>query len=206
MKVMLVVDHPYGVDAWDNTPHRRSFTAALAHAAQLGLEEAGHDIDLIDLHGDGFNPVMSAEELSTWRAAAPSPDPLTADYQRRLLEADYLVLAFPIWWEAMPAPTKGFIDKVVAKGIAYHPNQGIPPMTNQTKLRGVSVITVMSTPGLAYRLIFGNPITKILFRGTFSKIGVKHLTWLNHPGSDRQTDQTRRQALTDIQRKFAALN
>jgi hypothetical protein len=39
---------------------------------------------------------MSAEELVTWRAGAPSPDPLTADYQRRLLAADYLVLAFPI--------------------------------------------------------------------------------------------------------------
>ena len=206
MQVMLVVDHPYGVGAWDNTPHHRSFTAALAHAAQLGLQEAGHDIDVVDLHGDGFDPVMSAEQLAAWRAGAPSPDPLTADYQRRLLEADYLVLAFPIWWEAMPAPTKGFIDKVVAKGIAYRPHQGWPPMTNQTKLRGVTIITVMGTPGLAYRILFSDAITKILFRGTFGKIGVKNLRWFNHPRPDRRTDQARRRALADIQKKFAALN
>jgi putative NADPH-quinone reductase len=105
----------------------------------------------------------------------------------------------------MPAPMKGFIDKVLAKGIAYRPNKGLPPMLNQTKLRGVSVITVMATPGLAYRLVFGNPITKILFRGTFTKIGVKNLKWFNHPGSDHQTDQARRQALTTIQQRFAKL-
>ena len=205
MRVMLVLDHPYGLDAWDNTPHRRSFTVALAHAAILGLEQAGHDVDVADLHGDGFNPVMSAEELAAWRAGVASPDPLAADYQRRLLLADHLVLAFPIWWEAMPAPMKGFIDKVVAKGIAYRPHQGWPPMIHQTKLRGVSVITVMSTPGLAYRLIFGGPITKILFRGTFGKIGVRNLTWLNHPRPDRQTDGARQRALAAIQRRFATL-
>ena len=124
MKVLVVVDHPYGAEAWDNTPHRRSFTAALAHAAVEGLREAGHEIDLVDLHADGFNPVMSATDLTAWRMGTPSPDPLTADYQRRLLDADHLVLAFPIWWEAMPATSKGFIDKVVAKGVAYKPGTG----------------------------------------------------------------------------------
>ena len=80
-----------------------------------------------------------------------------------------------------------------------------PPTAHQTKLRGVSVLTVMATPGLAYRLLFGNVITKILFRGTFGKMGVKHLTWLNHPDIDHQSDQKRRQALVTVQRKFAAL-
>ena len=40
-----------------------------------------------------------------------------ADYQERLLKADEIVFIFPIWWEAMPAMTKGFFDKVIAKGI-----------------------------------------------------------------------------------------
>jgi len=206
MKVMLVIDHPYGAKAWDNTPHRRSFTVALAHAAQIGLAAAGHDVDLVDLHADGFNPVMSADELTAWRLGAPSPDPLAADYQRRLLAADYLVLAFPIWWEAMPAATKGFIDKVVTKGVAYREGSGLRPMTNATKLRGVTLITVMSTPALLYRALFASAISKILLRGTFRKIGVGNLTWLSHASVDTKPLPARQTMLNAVEARFARLN
>ena len=229
MRVMVVVDHPYGAGAWDNTPHHRSFTAALAHAACQGLEAAGHDVDLVDLHADGFNPVMSAGELAAWRQGVASPDPLAADYQRRLLDADHLVLAFPIWWESTPAATKGFIDKAVAKGIAYTeagqaagrpagsaettglddgkraPGNGLRPMVNATKLTGVTLITVMSTPMWLYRAVFSTAITKILLRGTFRKIGVPNLTWLGHSGVDKKTPAERQRLLDSVQRRFASL-
>lgn len=42
------------------------------------------------------------------------------------------------------------------------------------KLRGVTVITTMTTPSWAYRLIFGNAVPMALLRGTFWKIGVKN--------------------------------
>jgi putative NADPH-quinone reductase len=205
MRVMMVIDHPYGADAWQNTPHRRSFTVALAHAACLGLMDAGHEVDLVDLHADGFDPVMSADDLAAWRQGVASPDPLAADYQRRLLAAEHLVLAFPIWWEAMPAATKGFIDKVVTKGVVMRPGKGPHEITNATKLRGVTLITVMSTPALLYRLILGNVITKILFRGTFGKIGVRHLTWLRHAGAEHKTAAARQKMLDDVRKHFAAL-
>jgi len=202
---MVVVDHPYGADAWDNTPHHRSFTAALAHAAYQGLKTAGHEIDLVDLHADGFNPVMSADELMAWRKGVVSPDPLAADYQERLLAADHLVLAFPIWWEATPAATKGFIDKVVAKGVAYRPGTGLRPMLNTTKLTGVTLLTVMSTPTLLYRVVFGTAVTKILLRGTFQKIGVPNLTWLGHSGVEKKTPAERQRMLGAVEHRFARL-
>lgn len=34
-----------------------------------------------------------------------------ADYQRRLLAAGHLAFVFPVWWEAMPAASKGFLDR-----------------------------------------------------------------------------------------------
>ncbi|MCF7522826.1 hypothetical protein L3X07_04570 [Levilactobacillus brevis] len=40
-------------------------------------------MDLIDLHADGFDPVMSAAELQLWRQGQPVNDQV-ADYQRRL--------------------------------------------------------------------------------------------------------------------------
>ena len=109
MRMLLVLDHPYTIASAEDVPHRRSFTAALAAAAMRGAEQAGHEVDLADLAADGFNPAMTREDLLGWRRGA-AVDPLTLDYQRRLLEADHLVFAFPIWWEAMPATTKGFLD------------------------------------------------------------------------------------------------
>lgn len=54
------------------------------------------------------------------------------------------------------------------------------------KLKGVTALTVMSTPGRAYRWWFGDPVTKNLFKGTFGKIGVTHLRYFQelvfHPG------------------------
>ncbi len=205
MQVMLVLDHPYGAAAWQDVPHQRSLTSALAHAARNGLERAGHEVDLVDLHADSFDPVMSAEDLVAWRAGTVV-DRQVADYQRRLMAADHLVFAFPVWWESMPALTKGFFDKVLGKGIVYRQSsKGLRPMAHRTRLTGVTLVTVMSTPTPVYRTVFGNPMTKIVFRGTFRKIGVRNLTWLNHGGLDRKTAQHRRRAVERVERHFAAL-
>ncbi len=37
------------------------------------------------------------------------------------------------------------------------------------------MLSVMTTPDSAYRWWFRDPLTKILFKGTFGKIGVKNL-------------------------------
>ena len=71
-------------------PHNRSYTAALAATAMRGVRGAGHEVDLIDLIEDGFNPVMTKDDLAGWRLKSVV-DPVAADYQRRLMEADHLV-------------------------------------------------------------------------------------------------------------------
>lgn len=107
MHIVIVFDHPYGASASGNIPHRRSFSAALLASVTSGLTAAGHTLDLVDLQADRFNPVTSAEDLAAWRQR-DTRDPLVQDYQRRLMEADHLIFIFPIWWETMPALTKGF--------------------------------------------------------------------------------------------------
>jgi NAD(P)H dehydrogenase (quinone) len=205
MKVLIIFDHPYTAIASENIPHQRSYSAALLAAATRGLHAGGHEVDLIDLHADGFNPVMSAEELSAWRQKK-TLDPLVADYQKRLFQAEHIIFIFPIWWESMPASTKGFLDKVFSKGIIYEePKKGRPFVSQLKKLKGVSLLTVMATPGFAYRWIFGNPITKILFRGTFRKMGFHKLKWYNYAGMDGRTLEVRTKALEKTEKRFASL-
>jgi putative NADPH-quinone reductase len=205
MKVLIVFDHPYGLAASDNVPHKRSFTAAVAATAIRGLVQAGHEVDVIDLHVDGFNPVMSAADLAAWRRKTVVEE-TALNYQQRLMAADHVVFAFPIWWESMPAMTKGFLDKVMTKGIVYSETKPGRPFKNGLQnLRGVTLMTVMATPDFLYRWLFGNPITKIIFRGTFRKIGVRNLEWMNFSNPAGKTSAQRIKILEKTAQRFAAL-
>jgi NAD(P)H dehydrogenase (quinone) len=208
MRVAIVFDHPYTAEAWDNVPHRRSFSAAVAAAAIRGLKRAGHEVDLIDLVADGFDPVMSAQDLVAWRLHE-AVDPQVLDYQERVMLADHLAFVFPIWWESMPAPTKGFLDKVLTKGVMYseHANARGNPFANlMTRLTGVTLMTIMTTPDKAYRWWYRDPVTKILFKGTLDKIGVKNLRWRNYASVTDRTPEQRQAMLDATETYFAALS
>jgi NAD(P)H dehydrogenase (quinone) len=107
MRVAIIFDHPYTYDSSANVPHERSFTAAVAAAAVRGLERAGHQVDLFDLVADGFDPVMTRDDLVAWRRNE-AVDPQVLSYQSRLALADHIVFAFPIWWESMPHRRRDF--------------------------------------------------------------------------------------------------
>lgn len=207
MRVLMVLDHPYTLASADNVPHSRSFTAAVTAAAIRGATTAGHEVDLIDLAADGFSPTMTRQDLAAWRQGAVA-DPQVRDYQQRLLAADHLVFAFPVWWEAMPAATKGFLDRVLTKNVVFAElpeAKGSPFRNLMPRLQGVTVLSVMATPDRAYRWWYRDPLTKILFKGTFGKIGIKNLRWINFDRVADKTPDQRRQLLRDTERRFSAL-
>lgn len=207
MKVLIVFDHPYTIASAENIPHRRSFSAAVAAAAIRGAESAGHKVDLIDLAADGFEPAMTRDDLVAWRQGQVV-DPQLADYQQRLLMAEHLVFVFPVWWESMPAATKGFLDRVLTKGVLYDERpdaRGNPFRNRMTRLGGISVLSIMTTPDKAYRWWYRDPLTKIMFKGTFAKIGVKNLRWTNYASVTDKTPEQRESLLENTRRAFAAL-
>lgn len=205
MHVLIVFDHPYGASASENVPHRRSFSAALLAAARRGLDQAGHTVDVIDLVTDGFDPVLSADDLVAWRGRE-TVDPVVQDYQRRLAAADHLVLIFPTWWMAMPASTKGFLDRVLARGFAFDEERVGGALTNLLpRLAGVTVLTPMTTRWGLYRLWFGRPAHRILLRGTFGLIGVRNLRWVPFAGPAQRSPRTRERMLEQTTRRFARL-
>jgi putative NADPH-quinone reductase len=124
------------------------------------------------------------------------------------LQADHLVFAFPVWWEAMPAATKGFLDRVLTKGLVFEEPadaKGNPFRTLMPRLAGVTVLSVMTTPDKAYRWWYRDPLTKILFKGTFGKIGVRDLTWVNFDRVADRPAEERRRMLRDTEARFARL-
>ena len=184
MKTVIIFDHPYGTQASENEPHNRSFSAAVYKKVKEAIQAQNGEVDLIDLRADNFNPVMTKEELIAWRTQ-PFIDEQTNNYFQRLTTADKIIFIFPIWWESMPASTKGFLDKVLAKGRITSGDLA----KLQRKNPEIYVMTISGTPTMVYRFLYGNPIVKIMKRGTFNKIGLKKFRWINFNAEDCKLDK-----------------
>jgi NAD(P)H dehydrogenase (quinone) len=196
MRVVIVFNHPY----------EKSFCNAILESATKGLQNGQHEVDLIHLDNDGFNPVMSKEDLKAFVEHQPI-DPQVIDYTNRLKKADHLIFIFPIWWDLMPAATKGFIDRVLSPGIVYdhHPRGfGLVPLLKN--LKGVTIITTMNKPKIMYSLLIGNLIRKAMLRSVFKTMGYKNLNWISHNMVKSVTQEKRVKWLSDIENRFSKLN
>ncbi|MDK1492714.1 NAD(P)H-dependent oxidoreductase [Sinorhizobium sp. 7-81] len=123
MKVLLVFAHP----------EPRSLNGALRDVAIKELEVQGHEVRMSDLYAARWK---SEIDYADFRLLAPdarlkvakasgeafATNTLTEDVKaehEKLLWADVLILQFPLWWYAMPAILKGWVDRVYAYGFAY---------------------------------------------------------------------------------------
>lgn len=96
-----------------------SLTAAMARRAATRLEAAGYRVDLLDLHAEGFDPRNSVEDEPDYGDRDKRYSPEVHAHAERLLAADVVVVAFPVWWFGLPALLKGWIDRVWNYGLAY---------------------------------------------------------------------------------------
>lgn len=197
MNVTVIFNHPY----------EGSYCSAILKAVTKGLEIGKHNMKLIHLDNDEFNPVMTSADLKAFREKQPVDSKVIA-YKKSLEKAEHLIFIFPIWWELMPAMMKGFIDKVIFPGVAYDytnsSNTKMKPLWHN--VRGITMITTMNTPKLLYWTVFGNAIKKAVLRGTFWKIGYKNRKWISINMVKMVSEEKRTKWLHQIQKTFINLN
>lgn len=194
MKVVIVFNHPY----------EGSYCNAILRSVTAGLKKGKHEVDLIHLDREGFNPVMTAQDLKAFVDRKPV-DPKVIEYKERLEKAAHVIFIFPIWWELMPAMTKGFIDKVIFPGVAYDYKPNGFMRKKFLNLNGITLITTMNTSGFFYRFIFANAIKKAFFTGTFWKMGYKNRKWINLSMVKMVSEKKRIKWLTKLESRFASL-
>lgn len=193
MKTVIVFNHPY----------EGSYCNAILQSVTKGLEKANREVDLIHLDKDRFNPRMTSADLKAFVAHQPV-DSQVIDYNERLKMADHLIFIFPIWWDIMPATTKGFIDRVLFPGVAYdhHPRGfGLVPLLKN--LKSITVITTMNKPGIMYSLLIGNLIRKVMVRSVFKTMGYKNVKWVSFTSVKRGSQEKRVKWLADLEYKFS---
>lgn len=184
-------------------PYSGSFDVAMIENIKKALTEKGDSVSHIDLVADGFDPVMSAQDLNLWRTGQYD-DELVGKYIDELKKADFYIFPFPIWWGLMPAVLKGFFDKVFLPGFAYkYGEKG--EMVGLLTGKSAVVITTMETSADIFNGYLGNPVEGMLLKNTLNTCGIvvlKHFAIDNIISGGRDYTEEKMKEVVDYFKKL----
>jgi NAD(P)H dehydrogenase (quinone) len=120
-------------------PLPESFHAGIRAKALAALAEAGHQVDLLDLYAEKFDPVLSEDGRRHYHDTSRNRIGLES-YVARLTAAEAIVLQFPTWCFGLPAMLKGFFDRMIMPGVAFDlsdPAHVRPMLLNIKRIVGI---------------------------------------------------------------------
>ncbi len=123
MKIFIVYYHP----------EPKSFNGAMLKTAVSTLSKTGHEVQVSDLHEMSFNPVSGRHNFSGFKDKdffkqqveeihASESNGFSKEIETELQKIEWcelMIWQFPLWWFGLPAPLKGWVDRVFAMGRTY---------------------------------------------------------------------------------------
>lgn len=183
-------------------PCPESFNAAVKDAVVETLEQAGHEIRLIDLYADGFDPVMSPDERRGYHDEGDNVLPV-ADHVDAINWCEMLIFVYPTWWFGLPAMLKGWLDRVWVPHVTF----AMPTETTgmEPKMQHIRKIGVVTTCGATWLVskFMGEPGRKTLLRGmkALCARGCKSM-YLAHYKMDTSTADSRARYLAKVRQRI----
>jgi NAD(P)H dehydrogenase (quinone) len=164
-------------------PNIDSFNGAMRNTAVETLQQLGHQVTTADLFQSNFKASADAQDftelynsdffdIQVEQSAATQRQTFTPDIaeQHQLLsQADLIIFQFPLWWYSMPAPLKGYIDRVFSMGWAYGGGKALAG-------KKILVSTTTGAPEFAWTPDKRGTVKenfKHLFVGTFELVGLQ---------------------------------
>ena len=192
MKVLFVLDHPYGAGASENVPHNRSYTAAACGGRHARRAWRGP-------RGRPHRPGRVAAQVGRGPGRGRLPAASHGGRPPRL-RLPRLVGVHAGRDQGLPrqGPHQG--DRVLRAGQARSVHHRDQEHQERLAYHG-HVDAVVRLP-----LDPGQPATsKVMFRGTFRKIGVKKLRWFSAVDPAGKTLEARQRQLQKTETQFAGL-
>lgn len=130
-----------------------SYCAAMAQAYAAAASAAGNEVRMLRLGELDFDPVLR----HGYRVIQPLEPDLQAA-QQAINWAEHLVWVYPIWWGALPALLKGFIDRTFLPGFAFKYRRPDSPWWDKLLAgRSARLLVTLDTPGWYFRWIYRMP-------------------------------------------------
>lgn len=192
MKILVLYAHPV----------ETSFNAALHRLIVERLTAKGHVVDDLDLYAEGFDPRLSRAERLAYHDPR-GPQDAVDPYVRRLLDAEALVLSYPVWNYGFPAILKGFFDRVFLPDVSFRMIDGkaTPGLHNILK-----VAAVTTYGGSRFRAaLMGNPPKKLVNR--VLRLTVKPgapVSYLAHYSMNLSTPESRERFMAKVAARMEA--
>ena len=181
-------------------PYTHSLNAAIAATVVATLKKNGYGVHFHDLYQEGFNPLISGQEL----VADDSSDPLLRQHQEEIARAHGIIIVHPNWWGQPPAILKGWVDRVLREHVAYTfpvgDNGGGLPI-GLLPAKAALVFNTSNTPEQREHEVFGDPLERIWKDCIFAFCGVHtfdRLMFRVVADSDRQTREDWLQQAADM--------
>lgn len=139
---------------------------ALADSYAAGAGAAGHRVMRVEVGALDLPLLRTQRDF----LEAPPP-PALAAARAALVEAEHVVIFFPLWLGGMPAVLKGFLEQLLRPGFAF---EYLPGGGTRMLLEGRSarVVVTMGMPGLVFRVWFLSAGLAALTRNILGFVGL----------------------------------
>lgn len=186
-------------------PVEGSFCSSLRDAVLRGLHAGGHEVTLIDLAADNFDPVMSGDEWHKYYETELHIPHDVREYVSAVQNAEILVFVYPTWWSSVPAQLKGWMERILVPGVAFSFSEGNKLRPALRNLKHIVVVTTFGSPRLYVRFVNdnGSRLFHRCLRTTSPRITRSHR--LAHYKMDKSTPQSREAFQHRIEKRMARL-
>ncbi|WP_374772866.1 NAD(P)H-dependent oxidoreductase [Streptomyces sp. NBC_01310] len=186
-------------------PRSGSFNHAVFDAVVEELRGRGCDVVAHDLYAEGFAPLLSAMETETVRPAARAPDAQVALHRTEVATLDAMVFVHPNWWGMPPAVLAGWVQRVLAPGVAYKLGTADGEPAGLLKSGRALVLNTSDTPADREESEFGDPLQSIWSACVLPYVGVTDVRRVVFRTVTDSTDAERGAWLADARREATAL-
>ncbi len=145
-----------------------SLCGAFAESYIQGANASGHEVRFMSVGQISFDPWLRNGYESI---QALEPDLVKA--QNDIIWAQHIVFIYPIWWGAMPALLKGFIDRTFLPGFAFNFKDGSSLWDQLLTGRSAHLLVPMDTPPWYYRWVMRMPGHNLMKRAILGFCGIK---------------------------------
>ena len=196
MKALVVYCHP----------NPASFTAAVLDVVIEELTVVGAEYRIVDLYSEAFQPILRSTELEFYLDSQRNRN-FVANHAGNIEWCDTLIFVYPTWWYGLPALLKGWLDRVMLPGLAFHmPDEG--KRSIRPGLGHIHRFGAFTTCGAswAWTQFVGAPGKMTLLRGLRPLCGFSTRTvFAAHYRMDTSTTKSRTLHLAKVRRKMKRL-
>jgi len=157
MKIYILLSHP----------NKNTLNGALADAYEKSAIANGHEVRRQNLGEMRFDPIL----WQGYQTIQPlEPDLKTA--QENILWCEHWAIFYPVWWGAVPAIFKGFIDRALLPGFAFKYHEKGPFWDKLLTGRSAHLFTTSDSPWFWIYFMYRNSDVNMLKNATLKFCGI----------------------------------